>query len=191
MEEDGEYEISVTDASVHDAARDALLVKAIAATLDRHDTRRARIDVAVVGDAAITRLNLAHLDCPRPTDVLSFDLRDTDGLCGQGHADTRPIDGEIVVSVDTAVREARKRRHHADAELTLYVVHGTLHLLGYTDEDQSAARRMHGLEDAILASLGLGAVFRRGNGEGDRGGSLNRPLRTGEQGCAAACGATA
>ncbi len=69
------------------------------------------------------------------------------------------VEGEIIVSADTAAREAHGRGHSFEAELALYVVHGTLHLLGYDDHDQEAADRMHEIEDEILTKLGVGAVY--------------------------------
>ena len=92
--------------------------------------------------------------------MLAYDLRDRNGddsprSVGDG------IDGEIVVSVDAAAREAEARGHGIDLELALYVVHGTLHLLGYDDRSANEAARMHTLEDEILASLGLEPVYRR------------------------------
>ena len=91
--------------------------------------------------------------------MLTFDLRDEKTLTGGSHNNC--IEGEIVVSVDTADREADLRGHDITAELTLYAIHGTLHLLGFDDQASEDAARMHSLEDDILSSLGVGPVFRR------------------------------
>ncbi len=69
------------------------------------------------------------------------------------------VEGEIIVSADTAAREACARGHSCEAELALYAVHGTLHLLGYDDNDPGAADRMHEIEDEILTKLGVGAIY--------------------------------
>ncbi len=58
-----------------------------------------------------------------------------------------------------AHREARRRHHSTDAELMLYAVHGTLHLLGYEDSQPESAQQMHRTEDAILSELGVGPVY--------------------------------
>ncbi len=68
-------------------------------------------------------------------------------------------DGELVLSIDTAAREARRRDHSTQAELMLYAVHGTLHLLGYEDSQPESAEQMHRTEDAILSELGVGPVY--------------------------------
>lgn len=148
---------------------EALLREAIEATLRRHRTPAARIGVGLVDDAHMARLNELHLNSEGTTDVLSFDLRDapstpsvSDGKLKHvvPHAADGPVEGEIVVSVDTAAREARRRGHTLEAELALYVVHGTLHLLGYDDRHGPDAAHMHDMEDDILSGIGLGRVYR-------------------------------
>lgn len=134
---------------------EAKIRKAIRAVLRRHGAVRARISVALADDDTMARLNRDYLGHHGPTDVLSFDLRDAqDGQTA--------IDGEIVMSVDMAARQARKRGHTVEAELALYAVHGTLHLLGYDDRRKTDAARMHEMEDEILFSLGWGLVFAKG-----------------------------
>ncbi len=90
---------------------------------------------------------------PRPTDVLTFDLRD-DG-------DAEAIEGEVVVSVETARREAVHRRLPEAAEILRYVIHGTLHLVGYDDATPARRRRMRAREDSVLKELRRSARRRR------------------------------
>ncbi len=163
MEEDSEYEIAVAHVCQGTPDCDALLRKAVAAALRRHQTAAARISVALVDDARIAALNQLHLHHEGATDVLTFDLRD--GVAPGAAPDGRvpaALDGEIVISVDTAAREARARGHDVDAELALHAVHGTLHLLGYDDRTEQTAVRMHALEDEILTQIGVGAVYGTG-----------------------------
>ena len=131
---------------------EAKVRKAIRAALRRHGVVRARISVALVNDAAMARLNRDHLGHNGPTDVLCFDLRDE-------ASEKNTIDGEIVMSVDMAVKQARERGHAVEAELALYAVHGTLHLLGYDDRRKADAAHMHEMEDEILTALGWGPIF--------------------------------
>jgi probable rRNA maturation factor len=131
---------------------EAKVRKAIRAALRRHGVVRARISVALVNDAAMARLNRDHLGHNGPTDVLSFDLRDE-------ASEKKAIDGEIVMSVDMAMKQARERGHAVEAELALYAVHGTLHLLGYDDRRKADAARMHAMEDEVLSSIGFGTVY--------------------------------
>ncbi|HNQ24131.1 MAG TPA: rRNA maturation RNase YbeY [Phycisphaerae bacterium] len=154
MDEDEPYQIDIACLGPQTVVPEASLAAAVGATLRRHDVARARLSLAVVDDPHITRLNETYLQHAGPTDVLAFDLRDQAWM---------PLDGEIVVSAETARRVAQQRGHDWTAELLLYVVHGTLHLLGYDDQEAEAARRMHEVEDEILMSLGVGAVY--GSGE--------------------------
>jgi probable rRNA maturation factor len=164
MEDDPAYDIAIVrvSASVEDRSiADASLIEAVKAALVRHNTPTAQISVALVDDSQMAELNLRHLNHEGPTDVLTFDLRDDDDNrpAGQDGPAGGGLEGEIVVSVDTAAREARRRGHEVDAEASLYAVHGTLHLLGYDDRREQDAVRMHTVEDEILSSLGMGSVF--------------------------------
>ena len=93
-----------------------------------------------------------------PTDVLAFDLRE-EASQPLGKPTQVSVDGDIVVSLETAQREADRRGHALWAELALYVVHGTLHLLGHDDGDAEQAAGMHQIENEILTALGYGAVY--------------------------------
>ena len=151
MDDDGlSYDIAVNRVSGDAPNCDAALTEALTATLRRHGAPRARLSLALVSDSQIADLNAKHLGHEGPTDVIAFDLRDEpDG----------PLEGEIVLSVDTARREADARGHRVEAELALYAIHGLLHLLGYDDHGETDATRMHEMENEILSSLGVGPVF--------------------------------
>jgi len=111
------------------------------------------LSIAVVGGRAMATLHKRHLGIEGPTDVLTFDFgcNRCDGL----------LDAEIIVCADVA-RSRRLQNADAKAELALYIVHGLLHLAGYTDHTVAAARKMHAREDEILSDFGLGPVFREG-----------------------------
>ena len=102
-----------------------------------------QVVVALVDDPTIAELHERFLDKPGPTDVLSFPH------------------GEIVVSADTARREADRRGIAPLDELVLYVVHGALHLAGYTDRRDTDRRKMRAAERRVLVRLGIGDVFAR------------------------------
>jgi probable rRNA maturation factor len=144
------YAIRVSRAVPARGVRSARIVAALRAALAAEKCPRADLSVALVDDDTIARLHEEHLNIAGPTDVLTFDLRDGDGT---------GLDGEIVLSVDTAAREAAARGHSLEAEVILYAVHGVLHLLGYDDHTRAAARRMHAREDELLTELGVGAVY--------------------------------
>ncbi|MDJ0523314.1 MAG: rRNA maturation RNase YbeY [Planctomycetota bacterium] len=112
--------------------------------------RPVELSFAVIDDESMQALNREALDHDYPTDVLSFP-----------YAEEPAVVGEVVLSADTARREAAARGHPAYHELLLYAVHGVLHLLGYDDHDPAARRRMRRAERAVLASLGMPPVFGR------------------------------
>jgi probable rRNA maturation factor len=102
--------------------------------------------VAVVNDDAMADLHKRYLGIAGPTDVLSFDLSDAPG--------GGTVDGQVVVSEDTARREARRRGLLFEQELLRYVIHGALHLLGHSDNTPAHAATMHRIEDELLGLHG-------------------------------------
>ncbi len=109
---------------------------------------RAELSVALVDDAAIGALNAQYRGKPRPTDVLSFSL--VEGA----FADRRgQLLGDVVISVDTAARQARERRRSLDDTVAKLLVHGVLHLLGHDHEADDEARRMRAEERRIWRVL--------------------------------------
>ena len=107
------------------------------------------VHVTVVDDRRIRALNARYLGTRRATDVLAFDLAGP----GPGR-----LWGEVIVSAETAARQARRLRVPLAAELDLLVVHGLLHLAGYDDHDPRRARRMHERAREILAGRSARAV---------------------------------
>ena len=101
------------------------------------------VEIALVDDTEIRRLNRAFRGVGRRTDVLAFPLEITQAYGG--------LVGQIVVSLDTARRQSRRLGVPLDLELQLLVTHGILHLIGYDDRDPAEARLMHSREREILA----------------------------------------
>ena len=157
MDDDPSYQITITFPDFGKAGANAepigeeAIQTAIAACLRGHSVRQARLGVAIVDDTTIADLNQTHLSHEGPTDVITFDMSDK--------ADGQLIEGEIIMSGQTAAREAAVRGHDTADELALYAVHGVLHLLGYDDHQPEDARRMHEMEDEILTSIGFGRVY--------------------------------
>ena len=97
----------------------------------------------VVDDREIRGLNRRFLGKNRPTDVLAFggDVEE------EGHA---PLLGEIVISWETARRQAKRLGHSLEEELSLLTIHGLLHLVGYDDSDPTESRLMHERERSLF-----------------------------------------
>jgi len=133
----------------------AKLREVITGLLDDHD-RLGSVSVVFVDDDEIQALHRAFFDDDTPTDVVTFPLQDPQLAPDSGTDD--PLEdellGEIMVSVDTARREAETRGESLERELALYSIHGVLHILGYDDKESSARRRMRRMERRYLDRFG-------------------------------------
>ena len=131
------------------AARVRADARRLLATLDE---ARAELSVSLVGDAEIHRLNRHYRGKDRPTDVLAFALREGARVPG----DDAEL-GDVVISLDTAARQARKHNVSTGHEVRTLLIHGVLHLLGYDHERSAAeARRMQSMERRLLDFLSAG-----------------------------------
>jgi probable rRNA maturation factor len=106
----------------------------------------AEISLAFVDNPTIHRLNQRYLQHDEPTDVLSFPLSEPGA---------RRLAGELVIGAEVAKEQAERRGHEVQAELTLYVIHGLLHLCGHDDHTEAGAAAMRERERHYLKALGL------------------------------------
>jgi probable rRNA maturation factor len=104
----------------------------------------AKLSIAFVDNNEIKKLNNRYFNLNEVTDVIAFPLNN--------HMSS--LNGEIVISVETAVATAGKENIDVEGEVILYVVHGLLHLLGYRDGNRNDANIMHDKEYRILKTLG-------------------------------------
>jgi probable rRNA maturation factor len=132
--------IQIEILSETDATADPRLRQAVEAIFRESLIERATLSIAIVDDPTIHRLNRQYLDHDYPTDVLSFLLE----------RDERGLEGEVIVSVDTAARRAVEFGWSTADELLLYVIHGTLHLVGYDDQTESTRAEMRAAERRML-----------------------------------------
>jgi probable rRNA maturation factor len=107
---------------------------------------RLELGIVLVNDAAIAKLNAQYHASPGPTDVLSFDY-------GEGR-------GELIISIERAVCQARRFHTTPARELVLYVVHGILHLHGYDDRIPKDQRRMRAAERQLMSELSRSFEFK-------------------------------
>lgn len=104
------------------------------------------LSVALIDDAEMHALNRDWRGKDKPTDVLAFALRE--GEDADVHAD---VLGDVVISLDTAARQAAARGASTADEVRVLLAHGILHLLGYDHERSPAeARRMFARQRALL-----------------------------------------
>lgn len=113
------------------------------------------VSVSFVNDNEIHQLNLEHREIDRSTDVLSFPLGEN-GVYDINHETGAYLLGDIVISLETATRQAEIYGHSLEREVGFLTVHSMLHLLGYDHEESSLQERiMREKEEAILGNLGI------------------------------------
>ncbi len=110
--------------------------------LARFGKERGRAEIILTDDGTMARLAGRFRGSPRPTDVLAFAYDDEPGLAG-----------EIVISLDTARRQARERGVALSDELTLLCVHGLWHVEGVGDETERDWREMRKREFETLVRI--------------------------------------
>ena len=106
--------------------------------------REGRLNIVVADDKELRRLNRRFRAEDRPTDVLAFDYRDDP---------TGDLWGDVIVSWERAVEQARERSLSPLEELARLGVHGCLHLLGHDHRTRSEAQRMGALQERVVRSL--------------------------------------
>jgi probable rRNA maturation factor len=116
--------------------------------------------VVLVTDDTIASRNLAHRGVAGPTDVLAYPLNEPDdaGVPRSMHL------GDVVISLDTAARQARSRGHPTWHEVAVLASHGLLHLLGFdhqAPEDWVPFEALQGLAEAEAVAVDRAGVARR------------------------------
>ena len=131
-----------------DATLDPCAVKqVITSILTDYGYRDGSISIAIVDDPTIHRLNIEYLQHDYATDVLSFTLN--------SDPNRHWLEGEVIVSYDTAKKMSQVYQWTPWAELVLYIIHGTLHLVGMEDHTDALKKQMQVVETKYLLSLGL------------------------------------
>jgi probable rRNA maturation factor len=109
---------------------------------------RSELSIVICDDARVRELNLAYRGTDAPTDVLSF-AQIEGGEFARPEGAAQHL-GDVIISIETAKRQADEAGIALADEVSHLLVHGILHLLGYDHEDPGEARIMHAREEAIL-----------------------------------------
>lgn len=139
------YDIGLANQQAVHGVDESQLIAAARSVLRDAEYNSATISLAVVDDTTIHALNKRYLNHDWPTDVLSFLLNEQDGH----------LEGEVVLSADTAATSAAEIGWPAAAEQLLYVIHGMLHLVGHADDTPAAANEMRAAEIRHLEAFGI------------------------------------
>jgi len=135
-----------------------MLVRVAEAVLQHGDvTPEAEVSIALVDDSYIRELNRQYRHKDWATDVLSFAMQEDTGdePPVAGDEETGPVLGDVVISLETAQRQAVEYGHSFQREAAYLVVHGVLHLLGYDHEADADREVMRAREEEILGLLQL------------------------------------
>jgi len=134
-----------------DLSIDESKVKPIVKLVLKCEQRKSdEVSIYFVSENEICRIHGEFFDDPSPTDCISFPMDKTE--------DTHHhILGEIFIcpkaAIDYVLKDSEEVNQDPYRELTLYLVHGLLHLLGYRDEEDEARKQMHALQNKYLALL--------------------------------------
>ncbi|MBC8114805.1 MAG: rRNA maturation RNase YbeY [Candidatus Saccharimonas sp.] len=176
-----EFSIDIADRQTCLVLDEPRLREAVVRVLTEERVHAANISLALVDDAEIHRVNREFLGHDYPTDVISFRLDENGGQKSEvrsqkseagGHQAVEPpndssflppssfllhpsLEGELIVSTETALREAAAHGWSPQDEVMLYLVHGLLHLCGYDDLTDEARPAMRVRERDILAGWQL------------------------------------
>jgi probable rRNA maturation factor len=110
--------------------------------------KRGEVSLLVCDDRFISELNRTYRNKPEPTDVLSFSMRE-----GENSDIEDSTLGDIIISVDTAARQAREAGISQEEEFIQLYTHGLLHLLGFTHDGTENGKLMQSLTREILAGV--------------------------------------
>lgn len=147
------------------------LKQAAAWVLDRYAVAPgAGLSIVVTDDETVRQLNRQYRQIDAPTDVLSFPA----GEAGVPPGDEPPYLGDLILALPTIQRQAEREGHSVSDELTLAVVHGTLHLLGYDHDTPARQAAMWAAQAEALRAMGVSIRVPKfefpADGEPDSGG---------------------
>ena len=124
--------------------------------LEGYKGEDAEVSILYTDDTFIAELNHQYRGVEGPTDVLSFAMMDANDEVDATEVKGLPdVLGDIVVSIETAGRQAKAEGKTLEREITLLLVHGALHLLGYDHDGPEREAVMWRRQDAALKALDL------------------------------------
>lgn len=123
----------------------AFWVKQVLGQVVSHEKITGEFTILFVDDRTITILNAKYRKKNKPTDVLAFSYTDSEA--------THDYAGDIVISIPTAVRQAKSLRHSLQKEVAFLMVHGVLHLLGYEHKTSSGRKKMFSRQEMHLKNM--------------------------------------
>ena len=114
------------------------------------------VSLRLTADPEMQALNAEYRKLDRPTDVLAFAALEVDCPQLEEMQSSEPLYlGDIVISIDTAQRQAQQQGHPLKTELAWLASHGFLHLLGWDHPDEDSLTQMLDRQETLLRAIGL------------------------------------
>ncbi|NOR49560.1 MAG: rRNA maturation RNase YbeY [Desulfuromonadales bacterium] len=142
--------IEIENRQTKQKIRKILLRKVARKILSASACPDAQLSILIVDDAQIQEVNRDYLGKDRPTNVISFAMQE-----GEGGGIQPDLLGDVVISAETAARDASEAQTTFDSELYFLLLHGILHLLGYDHErgTQAEAKHMEAREQKVFSQI--------------------------------------
>lgn len=118
-----------------------------------------QIGIVFVNDYLMRKLNLKYRKIPKTTDVLAFPMTKKAPFKTLPPKSPPNLLGEIIISAHRIKKQAKSAKHSLKTELTLLVIHGVLHLLGYRDKTQADFKKMQKQQEKYLYKMLEGGKF--------------------------------
>jgi probable rRNA maturation factor len=131
----------------HEGLARAELLRRVRAMIKLLQLDKAEVSFVLTDDEHIHQLNKIYRHKDRPTDVLAFAMHEGEFGALAGH-----LLGDVIVSVDTARKQAKSRRRPLLDEVTMLLAHGLLHLLGWDHRTDAEDRRMRAETSRLCAA---------------------------------------
>ena len=148
------------DGDFTECPEESWLKNAIEQVLQAQDIdSNVELGLVITGQERVQQLNRTYLGRDEPTDVLAFAMLPAEQMSG---ADLPPFVtppdevshlGEVIISYHQAVIQAEEHHHSIKKEVTILIIHGVLHLLGYDHDKPELEREMRSRESEILSSI--------------------------------------
>ena len=134
-------DISITNLQKRIPIKTARIIRVVRKILKAERVPAAQLSFVFVSNPKIRALNKKFLKRNSATDVLAFDFN---------KSKSDELNGEIIISTDQAIHNARLYKTSSQKELMLYVIHGILHLLGFDDHTSAEIKRLRRKEEELF-----------------------------------------
>lgn len=112
--------------------------------------KKCDFNIIFVDDDKIYEINKEYRKISKKTDVITFALEDNDTIKSK-----KRVLGDVYISLDTAIRQAKEYEHSEIREICFLITHGILHLLGYDHIDKKDEEEMFKLQKELLENYGI------------------------------------